>query len=230
MRRYLRSFAAALVMLAAIAAPARAADEKTTVKVALLDMSSHMSAGMMQYGMMGPGMMGPGMMSPGMMSPGMMSPGMMSPGMMGPGMMGPGMMGQGQGSPYPGMTGQGMMGPGMMGSGMMGMMMNGMMSIRVDKSTVKAGTVTFDVTNWSRSVLHEVLVISVDNPSAPLPYDYAQARVPEEQVKVLGEAGDLEPNASKTLELTLAPGSYLLVCNVPGHYAAGMVASLNVAP
>jgi len=227
MRHHIASFAAALLMLSAITTPGHAADEKTPVKVALLDMSSHMPAGMMQYGMMGPGMMGPGMMGPGMMGPGMMGPGMMGPGMMGPGMMGPGMMGPGmmgqsQGSPYPGM-----MGPGMMGSGMM---MNGMMSIRVDKSTVKAGAVTFDVTNWSRSVLHEVLVVSVDNPNAPLPYDYAQARVPEEQVKVLGEAGDLEPNASRTLELTLAPGSYLLVCNVPGHYAAGMVAPLNVTP
>ena len=67
--------------------------------------------------------------------------------------------------------------------------MGGMMSIRLDKMTVKAGVVTFDVTNWSRSVLHEVLVVSVDNPTAPLPYDYPQARVPEDQVKVLGEAG-----------------------------------------
>jgi len=220
MQRHFLSFTAALFALAAVVAPAYAADEKSTVKVALLDMSSHMPAGMMQYGMMGPGMMGQGMMGQGMMGQGMMGPGMMGPGMMGPGMMGQGQGMMGQGSPY----------PGMMGPGMMGMMMNSMMSIRVDKSSIKAGAVTFDVTNWSRSVLHEVLIISVDNPNAPLPYDYAQARVPEEQVKVLGEAGDLEPNASKTLDLTLAPGSYLLVCNVPGHYAAGMVAALNVTP
>jgi uncharacterized cupredoxin-like copper-binding protein len=102
--------------------------------------------------------------------------------------------------------------------------------IRVDQPTVKTGAVTFDVTNWSASVLHEMLVISVDNPNAPLFYDYYQARVPEDQVKVLGEVADLEPNASKTLELTLAPGSYLLICNVPGHYASGMVAALNVTP
>jgi uncharacterized cupredoxin-like copper-binding protein len=122
--------------------------------------------------------------------------------------------------------GPGMMGPGMMGSGMM----MGMMSIRVDKPTVKAGPVTFDVTNWSRSIVHEVLVISVDNQAAPLPYDYAQARVPEEQVKVLGEAEGLQPNASKTFEIALTPGSYLLICNVAGHYAAGMVAPFSVAP
>ena len=102
------------------------------------------------------------------------------------------------------------------------------MSIRVDKPTVKAGTVTFDVTNWLRSIVHEVLVISVDNQTAPLPYDYAQARVPEEQVKVLRE--DLQPNASKTFEIALTPGSYLLICNVAGHYAAGKVAPFSVAP
>jgi uncharacterized cupredoxin-like copper-binding protein len=88
----------------------------------------------------------------------------------------------------------------------------------------------FDVTNWSRSIVHEVLIVSVDTQTAALPYDYAQARVPEEQVKVLGEAEDLQPNASKTFEVKLTPGSYLLICNVPGHYAAGMVAPLSVAP
>jgi len=134
-------------------------------------------------------------------------------------MMGPGMMGQ-----APGMMGQGMMG-GMMGPGMM---MGGMMSIRTDKASVKTGTVTFEVTNWSRSVLHEVLVVAVDSPAAPLPYDYVQGRVPEDQIKVLGEAADLQPSASQTLEVALAPGSYLLICNVAGHYAAGMVAPLNV--
>jgi len=139
--------------------------------------------------------------------------------MMGPNMMGPGMMG-----------GQGMMGQGMMGQGMMGGMMMGMMAVRFDQPNVKAGTVTFDVTNWSTSVLHEVLVVSVNSPTAPLPYDYMQAKVPEDQVKVLGEAADLQPNASKSFDVSLTPGSYLLICNVPGHYAAGMVASLTVAP
>ena len=211
MRQYLQYAVAALLMLTPAAAPSLAADGQTTVKAALLDMSSVMPMGMMGYGMMGPGWgQGQGMMNPGMMGPGWL---------------------QGQGPTNPGMMGQGMMGYGMMGPGMMGQgMMGGMMSIRVDKPTVKAGTVTFDVTNWSRSVLHEMLVVSVDNPTAPLPYDYPQARVPEDQVKVLGEAADLQPNVSKTFEVTLAPGSYLLICNLPGHYAAGMAVPLSVTP
>jgi uncharacterized cupredoxin-like copper-binding protein len=196
MRRHLQFLAAALSMLVLSVASGGAADGQSTVKVALLDMSSLMPMGATAYGMMGPGW-GQGQ--------GMMNPGMMGYGMMGQGMMGPGMM---------------------MGQGMMG----GMMSIRLDKATVKAGAVTFDVANWSRSVLHEVLVVSVDSATAPLPYDYPQARVPEDQVKVLGEAGDLQPNISKTFEVTLAPGSYLLICNLPGHYAAGMAVPLSVTP
>ena len=206
MRRFPQYLVAALLLLTLATASSIAANGSTTVKVALLDMSSVMPMGMMGYGMMGPGWgQGQGMMNPGMMGPGWW---------------------QGRGTPNPGMMGPGMMGYGMMGQGMMG----GMMSIRVDKPTVKAGTVTFDVTNWSRSVLHEVLVVSVDNPTAPLPYDYPQARVPEDQVKVLGEAADLQPNVSKTFEVTLTPGSYLLICNLPGHYAAGMAVPLSVTP
>ena len=139
------------------------------------------------------------------------APGMM---MMRPGM-GGGMMG-----------GLGMMGPGTMGPGMM----VGMMSIRVDQASTKAGAVRFDVTNWSRGMLHEMLVVAVDGESAALPYDATQSKVAENQVKVLGDTGELMPNGSKVLDLTLPAGSYLLICNVPGHYAAGMAIPFTVTP
>ena len=132
-----------------------------------------------------------------------------------------GMMGSG--------AGFGMMSPGMMGRGG-GQGMMGMMSIRADRTSGKAGPVTFQVTNWSRSVVHEMLVVAVDSPDAPLPYDFSKQIIPEDQVKVLVETSELQPNASKSIELTLEPGNYLLVCNVPGHYAAGMVLAFNVAP
>jgi uncharacterized cupredoxin-like copper-binding protein len=187
--------------LAFFAIPAQAAEGKTTVNVALLDMTAVGGQGMMgpRWGMMGPG--GGGGQGPGW-----------------GGMMGPGWSG-GQGPGWGGMMGQ--------GQGMMGM---GMMSIRADKSTIKAGQIHFAATNWSRGLLHEMLVIAVDNPNAPMPYDYGTGEVPEKQVKVLGEISELEPNASGGLDLKLAPGTYLLLCNLPGHYAAGMVTPLTVTP
>ena len=200
----------ALLSLSLLALPARAAEGKTTINVALLDMSA--VAG---YGMMGSGWSGGA--GPGW--GGMMGQGWDGGSGPGPGwgrMMGPG-WGGGAGPGWGGMMGR--------GQGMMGMM-----SIRTDQATVKAGEIHFAATNWSRGMIHEMLVIAVDNPNAPLPYDYGTGEVPEKQVKVLGEISELQPNASGSLDLKLAPGSYLLLCNVPGHYAAGMVTPLTVTP
>ena len=134
-----------------------------------------------------------------------------------------GMMGQGYGQGY------GMMGPGYgSGYGMMGRGMMGGMSVRTNVTSVKAGKVTFEVTNLSRSIVHEVIVVAVENPNAPLPYDYNTGQIPEKQVKMLGETEAMQPNAEKTITLDLPPGAYLLICNVPGHYAAGMWTPLSV--
>ncbi len=139
-------------------------------------------------------------------------------GMMGRGMGGPGMMGP---DGY-GMQGRGGYGPGY------GMMGHGMMFIRTDHDTVKAGKIRFEVANLSKSEIHEMAVVAVGSLDAALPYDYNTWRVIEDQVKILGETHGMKPNDTKTLELTLAPGHYLLICNLPGHYAAGMVIPLIV--
>ena len=110
-----------------------------------------------------------------------------------------------------------------MGRGMMGGM-----SVRTNVTSVKAGQVTFEVTNLSRSIVHEMIVVAVENPNAPLPYDYNTGQIPEKQVKMLGETEEMQPNAEKTITLDLKPGAYLLICNVPGHYAAGMWTPLTV--
>jgi uncharacterized cupredoxin-like copper-binding protein len=206
MNRSIPALATAALMTMALATGARAED--TTVHIALLDMTA-IAPGFV--GQEGAGMMGHsniGMMGRGGFGQGMMG-GYGQQGN-GPGVMG----GHGQGyGPEPGM---GMMGP-------------GMMSIRADVSTVKAGTVTFDVTNWSRSIVHEMLVIAVDSPDAALPYDYSKQEVVEDQVKMLGETDELQPNASKTLTLDLPAGNYLLICNVPGHYGSGMQTPFKVS-
>jgi len=44
----------------------------------------------------------------------------------------------------------------------------------------------------------------------------------EEASGYLGEISDLDPLASGALTLTLKPGTYILFCNLPGHYMAGM--------
>jgi len=94
-------------------------------------------------------------------------------------------------------------------------------------SVARAGTVTFTVKNVG-SVTHELVVLRTDLAEGSLPAN------PEEAGKVsedgsLGESGDLAPGASVDFTLTLTPGHYVLICNLAGHYAAGMHATLNVA-
>jgi len=63
---------------------------------------------------------------------------------------------------------------------------------------------------------------------AKLPYGEQKAEVEEKHVQRLGEIPDLKPGASGAMTLNLRAGSYLLICNQPGHYAAGMATTLVV--
>ena len=102
------------------------------------------------------------------------------------------------------------------------------MTIKTDAQSVKAGPVTFEVSNDSKSLVHEMIVVSVAEPGVRLPYDRKDDRVIESKIKDLGEASDLKPGEKKTLSLTLKPGNYLLICNQPEHFKSGMKASLMV--
>ena len=91
----------------------------------------------------------------------------------------------------------------MMGPGMMQGMMMGMISIRVDRQVIGARKAELDITNWSKSLVHEVLIVPVDSPDAPLPYDYGTGQVVEDQVDVMADSSELKPSESKTLEVDL---------------------------
>ena len=100
------------------------------------------------------------------------------------------------------------------------------MKIVLDPSSVPAGKVTFDVANKG-TVTHELVVIKTDTAYDQLPPDPDEAgKVSEEGSR--GESGDLEAGHSATFTLDLAPGNYVLICNEPGHYAAGMRAAFTV--
>lgn len=123
-----------------------------------------------------------------------------------------------------------------LGRGMMrgGAGMGGTMRIFVDRSTVPAGTVSLRVANTG-SLVHELVVL-------PLPAGQQVGERPVgaddrvDETGSLGEAsktcgpgvGDgIDPGAVGWVTLRLPPGHYELVCNLPGHYAAGMYTELT---
>ena len=115
-----------------------------------------------------------------------------------------------------------------MGMGMGGDMMKAIMRIDIDKKSVPAGKVTFEVTNVAKETVHEMLVSPIAGKDAVLPFVENENRVNEEASGDLGEVSELDPGKSGSLTLDLKPGLYVLFCNVPGHYTAGMWTVLEV--
>lgn len=95
----------------------------------------------------------------------------------------------------------------------------GEMWVKPDYTSVKAGKVTFAATNTGQ-VEHELMIERV-----PLKMD-GPGRPNEEAAQ--GMIEDMEPGDSGKMTLKLAPGSYVLFCNVTGHYAAGQHIRFNV--
>jgi uncharacterized cupredoxin-like copper-binding protein len=90
------------------------------------------------------------------------------------------------------------------------------------KTTIGHGKVTLRVTN-STSMEHELVVIKTSKKAGKLPIVSGKA-------SEKGSVGEVElaGHKSKTLTLNLKNGHYALICNVGGHYMAGMHADLTV--
>ncbi|EKO3379452.1 hypothetical protein NI390_19095 [Vibrio fluvialis] len=106
----------------------------------------------------------------------------------------------------------------------------GVMGIKLDVPSVVEGSVSFEVINSSKTMVHEMLVVKVNNFHESLPYQTNEARVIEDKVQDFGEVSELEPGQSGSLTVNLKPGKYLLLCNIPGHYEMGMFTPFIVEP
>lgn len=109
-----------------------------------------------------------------------------------------------------------------LGIGMKGDMSKAMMKIDADKFAVPAGLVTFKVKNASANMEHEMVVVPIKDMSTPLPYKDADNGVDEDAAKAAGEVSELQPGKSGETTIDLKPGLYAMICNVSGHYGAGM--------
>ena len=89
-------------------------------------------------------------------------------------------------------------------------------------SDVASGAVTFNVSNAGK-VEHEFVVLKTSKPAS----DLLKGGRADEAGNV-GELGSVKPGQTKALGLKLAAGHYALLCNLPGHYAAGQYADLTV--
>lgn len=116
-----------------------------------------------------------------------------------------------------------------------GPMMGGRMMLAASPPTVAAGTISFVAVDQG-SRLHELLVLPLTAGSSVGTRAIGGNDTVDERTS-LGEAsrgcgaghGDgIAPGQAGWVTLALRPGRYELLCNEPGHYAAGMFTQLDV--
>jgi uncharacterized cupredoxin-like copper-binding protein len=134
------------------------------------------------------------------------------------------------------------MGGGRMGGGyggwMMGgrsMMRNGPMMLHASRQTMLAGTVSLVAVNHGTRT-HELVVLPLAagaqagarSIGADNTVDEAGSLGEASNACGVGSGDGITAGAAGWVTLTLTPGRYELVCNLPGHYAAGMYTELDV--
>jgi uncharacterized cupredoxin-like copper-binding protein len=87
----------------------------------------------------------------------------------------------------------------------------GDMWVKADKPSIRAGKVSFSVKN-SGGTIHGLAIVAAPAKVSGGMLDHHS---------LLTEGAELPAGASETLNANLEPGSYELVCHLPGHYAAG---------
>jgi uncharacterized cupredoxin-like copper-binding protein len=102
---------------------------------------------------------------------------------------------------------------------------------RLSASTtrVAGGQVRFVLDNRGPST-HEFVIVRTERPARDLPILSDGLTVDEEasSLQAVDEDPDIALGATNTLDVRLAPGRYVLFCNLAGHYLGGMRLSLVV--
>jgi len=102
------------------------------------------------------------------------------------------------------------------------------MKVTPSATSVAAGTYTVKITN-AGMMPHELLVFHTDLAATDLVVG-PDGKVPEDAPGFLVSDGEnLDPGASQSRVIDLTkPGTYLFVCNLPGHLMAGMHTTVTV--
>ena len=118
-----------------------------------------------------------------------------------------------------------------MGMEMPGAMMDkATMGITLDAVEIPAGKVTFRVINDSQEFYHNVTISPVADPSRELPYLIDKMMVDETAAGITARVKELRPHDSGSVTVDMQPGTYILYCNIAGHYVMGMWTTVTVTP
>ena len=101
----------------------------------------------------------------------------------------------------------------------------GELNMKVNATSANAGEVAFVVKNKGK-LEHEFVLLRTKTPAAKLPAGDEANTVSERGFTA--ELDGIEPSRTVAMVLSLKKGHYVLLCNIEGHYAAGMRSDLTL--
>ena len=94
---------------------------------------------------------------------------------------------------------------------------------------IKAGQITFHVTNIDSADTHSFIILKTDLDPGALPLDSSNnVDLTAQDLARIDGIDQLAPEAVQDLIVNLQPGNYVAICHLPGHYQAGMYAGFTV--
>lgn len=110
------------------------------------------------------------------------------------------------------------------------------MGIVIDPNTVRAGDVSFVVANMG-TIQHELIILPLPDGQSIDQFPVGSDNKVSEDTKITeasnscgeGAGEGIDPGSLSWVTTNLAPGNYALICNIAGHYAAGMRVELHVS-
>ena len=98
-------------------------------------------------------------------------------------------------------------------------------AITVSPAAFKAGTIKFGIRN-NGTMVHDFDLIKTEIAFDKLPTDVGSGKAKDDGL--VKQMINIAANRSTTLTADLAPGNYVIICNVAGHYQLGMRVAFKV--
>jgi uncharacterized cupredoxin-like copper-binding protein len=98
-------------------------------------------------------------------------------------------------------------------------------------STIKAGTINLEAANFG-TIQHELLVFKSDLAPSAFPVDQNGDIIEDGPgITLVSDGDNIDPGKTQTRTVDLTqPGTYQFLCNIPGHFKAGMFSVVTVTP
>ena len=102
------------------------------------------------------------------------------------------------------------------------------LKVQLALTSLTPGHRTLEIDNVGKAQ-HELLVFRSDLDPSRYPLDNGDINEEGPGISLISDGENIDPGKHQTRAVDLtAPGKYLFVCNIPGHFKAGMFVSVTV--